>query len=360
MARSSPRSGFTLIELLVVIAIIAILIALLVPAVQKVREASARAQCANNIKQVGLACHSYHDNYKALPPALQIANPPSNGTQNSASTYRTPAFGPNWCVFLLPYLEKNDLFLAAEPAKYMASSGADKTWRTIIGERIPTLLCPSDSFNTSNFNLTTTGNNAGPWGRGNYAASAGGGWFHWTQKGESSQSEGSTKSGNACGGCMGINWGAKMKQISDGDGTSTTIMINEVRAGMSEKDRRGVWAMGVGGSSVTAAIGLGDCLRPNDDLEYSDDTENCNDARAALSAGNSGFAKFRMGCSNDNLPNNWPNWQANARSLHPGGVNCCFADGSVRYIFNDIASSTWIAVNSRDDGIVLPNNFGIY
>src|SRR5215470_3527596 len=97
------RSGFTLIELLVVIAIIAILIALLVPAVQKVRESAARTQCANNIKQLSIACQAYHDSRKKFPPAIQTYN---------VSDFTTSGqnFGPNWLVLILPFVEKTDLY----------------------------------------------------------------------------------------------------------------------------------------------------------------------------------------------------------------------------------------------------------
>src|SRR5271166_2186384 len=107
MSRVSPRrhSAFTLIELLVVIAIIAILIALLVPAVQKVREAAARIQCTNNLKQVGLALHSYHGAYKQFPPGYV------DGNTNPASTPDNDV-GPGWgwASFLLPYLEQGNVY----------------------------------------------------------------------------------------------------------------------------------------------------------------------------------------------------------------------------------------------------------
>src|SRR5207302_7216952 len=128
------------------------------------------------------------------------------------------------------------------------------------------------------------------------------------------------------------------------DGTSFTIMINELRIGINSQDRRGTWAMGVGGASITCGLAVGDSTGPNDTNEYSDDTENCNDARHGPGGpgGNSGWGPLRIGCSNDNLPNNWPNWQANARSVHLDGVNVCFADGSVHYLWNSIRESVWL------------------
>src|SRR5436305_1055510 len=129
-----PRRGFTLIELLVVIAIIAILIGLLLPAVQKIREAANRMSCSNKLKQLGLAAHNYNDTNGRMPDGVQLAGTlNATGFDNKLSAYRTPGFGPNWAVFLLPYIEQGNLYqqFAAGIQNFMPSAGTDQSWRGI-------------------------------------------------------------------------------------------------------------------------------------------------------------------------------------------------------------------------------------
>jgi prepilin-type N-terminal cleavage/methylation domain-containing protein len=341
------RSGFTLIELLVVIAIIAILIALLVPAVQKVRAAAARTQCLNNLKQLGLGAHGHHDAKKKLPPAVQVANP-SHGDSRMASAYRTPMFGPNWAIFLLPHLDQGPLYSQFEAGinNYMPSNGTDQSWQGIRTMSLAVMLCPADPIGRS----TPFGLNGGNWARGNYAANAGPSWFSSTLDGYASAGGQTSNGDDRSGGPFAINWGANFTAHIT-NGTSNVILFNEVRIGFNSSDRRGVWAMGVSGSSVTAAHATGDAIGPNDTQEYSDDIEDCNASRTALGIGTTGMGPIMMGCSDDNMPLNWPNWQGQARSSHPDfSVNACFGDGSVRTINHNILESIWRSINSRADG----------
>ncbi len=352
MQRPTWRQGFTLIELLVVIAIIAILIALLVPAVQKVRDAAARTQCANNIKQLALSLHNYHDANKKFPPAVMIRNgvDPTTATQN---------FGPNWVVLILPYIEQGNMWtpnVQVSVNSYM--SNGDSDWREVASQVLTVMVCPFDAGN-HHFNYTGTASSNGSqssWAHGNYACNAGGihqpdtnpdgsstGWLS-TENGETPMYEsggsfdgGPVPAGTRLGGVMCINWGVALPNIDDG--SSNTVLLSEVRTGqfLGGSDPRGLWALGMPGASVICASSSWDCTNPNDDNDCSDDTEGGIDAPTK-----------RMG--------SWtgcPFQQAQARSLHPGwAVHAAMCDGSVREVPMRINQATWWAMTGRNDGII--------
>jgi prepilin-type N-terminal cleavage/methylation domain-containing protein len=187
IGRMAKRRGFTLIELLVVIAIIAILIALLVPAVQKVREAAARVQCLNNLKQIGLALHNFHDTEKGFPPAAVYLN-----SSDSWSVH----------AHLLPYLEQDAL---AASINWNAPPQAQPA---ITSVRVAVYICPSEINDRS----------SGPTYPTSYAANFGT-WFVWN---------GAT--GQSSDGAFLVNGRTRMTDFTDG--TSSTLAFAEVRASM--------------------------------------------------------------------------------------------------------------------------------
>src|SRR5262245_4131203 len=144
MNRACSRRGFTLIELLVVIAIIAVLIGLLLPAVQKVREAAMRTKCQNNLKQLGLGCHSFHDGFYILPPGLGSVNDSRVMTTSSSSAYLTPLPPQryaSWCTWILPNLEQSSLFQNMRQTNAFATGTINDSF---YGLPLPIFTCPSD------------------------------------------------------------------------------------------------------------------------------------------------------------------------------------------------------------------------
>jgi len=248
-------------------------------------------------------------------------------------------------VYLLPFIEQQPLYSLAKVGDYMVgynngnNAQRDHWQNTLKDKVVPTYLCAADSGNAVPFEGYI--HKPGPWARGNYAANAGPGWWQMSLNGRSySEAYGKT------GPVMGINFGAVPAKINDG--LSTTVMFTEVRVGVNAKDPRGVWAMGYPGASITAANAIGDCPVPNDRNDTSDDVQGCPDFYY------SGIGtRDRIGCNRGLANLGWPSWQAQARSQHPGGINVCLADGSVRFIRDSIAQSVWFDLISTNDGHIV-------
>lgn len=333
-----PRVGFTLIELLVVIAIIAVLIGLLVPAVQKVREAANRMSCGNNAKQLALACHAYHDANGRLPSAVMMNTSVSNPADYNQN------FGPNWIVQILPYIEQDALYkTAAASINNYPTVAAENAWRSVRSTEIKTVRCPSEAFGNNQYSGL-----GGAWARGNYGANSGTAMF-WTNAGgeQGLQVSGGVMAeaggtiggysygvnGVSSGGVMTANSKVRLTDIVDG--TTNTVLVDELRVGTTATDIRGTWALGQVGASITAASGRGDTPGPNVGLSGYDDIQGCTDDPAK-----------GMGC----CPG-CGSWQVTAKSLHSGGVQTALADGSIRFITNSISQRNYQLIHSRADGL---------
>ena len=362
--RPSRRRGFTLIELLVVIAIIAILIGLLLPAVQKVREAAARMSCSNNLKQIGLGLHNYESSNQKFPPASQV--PWRTGPDNDDYMKLEVAFGPNWAVLILPYIEQDNLFKQANIISYPgaaltvgvtpAYASVNNSWRIIGGTDVKTYLCPSDPNNKQHY-TDGASNPADPtlgWARGNYGVTA-------SCQDYDHLAGGATKSNTVLGvpmlasPMMAANYGAKIAEVTDG--LSNTIMVAELRTGKLNVDPRGVWAIGLPGSSVVNAGRDATNPTPNNRLgdinasgkyKFGDELEFCTSKYANPTQG----SVDSMGCNGNTLMNS-----AQSRSKHTGGVMVGLGDGSVRFIKDSVDQVTWVNLLSKADGNVINGDF---
>jgi len=358
------RRGFTLIELLVVIAIIGVLVGLLLPAVQAARESGRRAHCMNNMKQLTLGLHSYHDAKKTFPPAGLARY---NAGCLTTVRFQTCGWGPPQLVLVLPYVEQDALYNTKFPGKTLTVAASvsqyptngDSDWRSIGATTIPTYLCPSDIGSNTPFNPTGVSGVSGIlWARGNYVPNAGPGEYMEGTGKAVSLSSSTFGDGNPTisaaglggsfpgGGPVGCNFGMTLPKLSSMDGASKTIMLDEVRIGGGVTDPRGTWAMGLAGAGIGAGHGRDSSAGPNIGTSGGFSPDNpwmCIDDPAN-----------GMGCNNSV----WPfNTTLGAKSRHPNGVTAGFCDGSVRFITDGVQQKVWFFLHSRNDGQAIPDGY---
>lgn len=317
------QRAFTLIELLVVIAIIAVLIALLLPAVQQAREAARRTQCKNNLKQLGLALHNYHDTFLRFPAAMWFSNFPTGNLIGYQQSNGATQHGPSWLVTMLPYFDQAPLY---NQVNFSRSMG-DPANAAVVSQNLPAVQCPSDPYSNAGNKFQDTGN-MGPnlWGRGNYAANGYGasGTGNW----------GTIQIRDR--GPLGINGWGGINAVTDG--TSNTVASWEVRAGVTSGDVRGTWAAGRGTftlqcNNTGGGLQTGDCNGINDGKDGGDDVLACNSQ-----------SNQKMGCWNGG------DGQVGAKSLHVGGVHALLCDGTVRFINQNLDGVTHQRIIAQGDG----------
>ena len=295
--------GFTLIELLVVIAIIAVLIALLLPAVQQAREAARRTQCKNNLKQLGLAMHNYHDTMGRFPPGVIWAN-------NQIYT------GPRttYFVMLLPYLDQGPLYnlIDFNIANVMWCYGNNAA---AVKNVVPGALCPSDGMGGTQKNT-----NCGLHAVTNYM-----GFF-----GETLADSFTRKS------VFGANRGASLRDLTDG--TSSTLLFGEylTGSGLADDWRGGMWP---------DLAGFG--------LIHTRNTPNSNSPDLLYPQ----WCPPGLNLPQKNLPcvpgDGTTTDTATSRSRHTGGVHVLLGDGAVRFVSDNIDLNTWRALGTMSGSEVI-------
>ena len=344
---SRSQRGFTLIELLVVIAIIAILIGLLLPAVQKVREAAARMSCQNNLKQMGLAIHNFHDQRGHLPAGGTTDTPPY-GTGNG--------WGSAWTVFILPNMEQDNMF---KQFTFTGGSGwgasATNNCNVASNARVKNYLCPSSPIG----DVTPSPHNGTNIQKNHYVAVTGAvngliPGYNDTRFFTNGGSAGCCSGGIASGGgalVPGVETKLTLTQI--GDGTSNQILISEQNDFLVTANGTKVsWGTG---QLHGWMIGWHTNRTPNGGGNIGDArTFQMTTIRYRINQ-KTGWTNPPGDCGNqgvcDNVGTNVP-----LNSAHSGGVNALYGDGSVKFLRDGLPIATLAQLATRDDGVPLAND----
>jgi prepilin-type N-terminal cleavage/methylation domain-containing protein/prepilin-type processing-associated H-X9-DG protein len=332
MKQTSRHRGFTLIELLVVIAIIGILVALLVPAVQKVREAASAAQCVNNLKQIGLALSHYNDAKKMYPPGYVDGNTDPNSTPDNDVG---PSWG--WAAFLLPYLEQGNVYNQIH-FNVPVGTGVNAEISQLT---LPIYQCPSDpyqqAFDVYDSSFTTPITTLA---HGNYVGCVG--WEECFNGAGGNPQNGTGTDGEPGGfgvGGVGVFYRNSHTRIADvTDGLSNTIFVGERSANHSPS----TWTGAVAGGRCPAwmAIQPPSPYAPPPGPLY----DNADFGEALVLAH----------CNATHVPSaDFPIYDPDTfYSTHPGGANFLFGDGSVHFLTSNINPDTYQALSTIAGGEV--------
>lgn len=332
--KATLRRGFTLIELLVVIAIIAVLIALLLPAVQQAREAARRTSCKNNLKQLGLALHNYHDTFRVFPM----------GT-------RAPISAPNWRISILPYIDQAPLFNNLDISSQATVGGFSSrredsgsygygTGRNAVlaGLVIPGMNCPSNSSSTNASGQTPTYNNAERGQTHDYVGIAGA--TTDPALGDATTPLWVSSNCSAVTGYGGIicengmlypNFSKQMRDVTDG--TTNTIIVGEQSGLVGTQDIRANYHGGWAGFTAAG--------RPSQ-MTGSPWGSGVTTIRYPIN-----YKTAAVGC------NSTYDLNTTLSSFHVGGTHGLLCDGSVRFLSENMDRMTLLRLGSRNDGEVL-------
>jgi prepilin-type N-terminal cleavage/methylation domain-containing protein/prepilin-type processing-associated H-X9-DG protein len=349
VCNSRRRGGFTLIELLVVIAIIGVLVSLLLPAVQAAREAARRAQCTNNLKQLGLALNNYEGAYGGFPWNQACGRPGINIADLNV------AHGRSFHSLILPFIEQQPV---ANSFNYMwgvqfTGGELDLVQATAMKTTIAGFLCPSDAqgvglncyvvSNGTNYDWHSRLDGAGPIGRPDDDA------------------------GNAAG--TGFSAGT-IAGVTDG--TSNTIVFSERPRGDRTGNKKSISDIYVGAgmpnpptfvasNQADSDVILTQMMPACSNFARSNPTATWNNTGAHWANSNYGQTTFNFMITPNNKTPDCSNWGGigigygfhTPRSYHSGGVNACMVDGSVRFVKDSIAVRTWYSLGTRSGGEVV-------